>query len=76
MTAQQTVFTIEDLINSVHAERDTAYPEELSLDALSETLRGILATLLQGNASKAAAGLAVLIDTVDNVGLSNQKNLQ
>jgi hypothetical protein len=68
MSGQLSTFSADELIQLVHQNRDTPYPAELDADALSDALRGILATLLAGDAGKAAAGLAVLVDTVENFG--------
>lgn len=70
--AEETSFTADDLIRIVHEERDTPYPAALSNDTLREVLYGILDTVLHGDSAKAAAGLATLIDTVDNIGASMQ----
>lgn len=67
MSGQQTTFTADDLIQLVHQNRDTPYPAALSAEDLGEVLRAILETLLDGDAGKAAAGLAALVDTVENL---------
>ena len=74
--AEETSFTADDLIRVIHEERDTPYPVELSNDALREVLYGVLDTVLHGDPIKAAAGLATLIDTIDNLGQAARRRPQ